>query len=133
MAATIGLNSLNPPVGGSVRISGTVPEGGQSYCLCLVPDGSGTGPSFAGVCILSHPITPPETAYSALFGPIPSGGPYRVLLLDGPCGSQSPAVLATSAPLEAGPEDIPALGGIGFFLLIGLAGTSGYLLVRRFG
>ena len=132
-------------MGGNLGVSGSVPVAAQPYCLCLVLDGSYVvGNPYPGGCLVSTGITPAATSYSSSVGPIPSGGPFRVLLLDGPCALGSAekggngilggirTILAVSAAFQSGTvEAIPALGGYGFAVLLGILATSGFLLIRR--
>ena len=143
----VALATPNPPAGGSLGVSGTVPVAAQPYCLCLVADASYVvGNPYAGGCLVSTGITPPGLSYSSSVGPVPSGGPYRILLLEGACATASPVkggegllgtslhtILAVSAAFLPGNGGaIPALGGYGFIVLLGILATSGFLLIRRF-
>ena len=142
----IALSNNHPAAGGSITVTGSVPTAGQTYCLCMVADAPYTvGSPYAVGCLVSTQIVPPTTSYSAAVGPIPAGGPFRILLLDGPCsrtashvgvgteGTYSLTILAVSDTFDTGGDNtIPALGGYGLFVFLGLVGASGFLLVRRF-
>ena len=123
-----------------------MPVAGQPYCLCLVADGPYTvGSRYAVGCLVSTQIVPAGTSYSAPVGPMPAGGPFRILLLDGPCtpppptrlvvgpqGAYSLTILAVSELIDPGVDSIPAVGGLGLYVFLGLVAASGFLLVRRY-
>lgn len=117
-----------------MAVTGSVPAGGVPYCLCLAQDGAyAVGSPFPGSCLVSSGVTPAGTSYSTLLSPLPSGGPFRIVLLDGSCGGQAQPVLAVSESFApTANTSIPSLSGYGLFVFLGLVATTGFLLIRRF-
>ena len=137
---TVGIDGPKPAPGGTIYATGQVPVAGLAACLALVPNGTWTaGAPFGGTALVSTTL---PAGTSALFthapvGPAPPAGAYGVLLLDGACGTASPAILAAYA---AGPDpgldmsvpDIPAVGSAGLVALAALLALAALPLLRRF-